>query len=69
MRKLKHSKGVGFLLFQVKQKPIQFPKHGENEFPENRESMGNHKHSKVMRFLNVSRETDIHTFPKTRKKT
>ena len=33
MKKPKHSKVMGFLMFQVEQKSIQFPKHGENEFP------------------------------------
>ena len=65
MRKPKHFKVMGFLMFQGKQKPIIFPRHGENEFPKNRETNENHKHDEVMAWLNVSGKTDIHTFPET----
>ena len=65
MRKPTYSKVMGFLIFQVKQKPMQFPKHGENEFPRIWESMANPKHSEIMGFLNASGETDIHRFAET----
>ena len=65
MKKLKNSKVMAFLMFQVKHKPIQFPKHGEYEFPKIRESMRNPKHSEVIGFLYVSGETDIHRFRET----
>ena len=51
MRKAKHSKVMGFLMIQVKQKARPFPKHWENEFRYCRERMRKPKYSKVMRFL------------------
>ena len=52
-------------LFCVKQKSMQFPKHGKSEFSLYGKSMGKYKHSKFMGFLNISREAKIHKISKT----
>ena len=51
-------------MFCVKQKSIQFPKHGKSELPYYGKSIGKHKHPKAMGFLQVSREAEIYTIPK-----
>ena len=52
-------------IFCLKQKSMQFPKHGKTGFPLYGKSMGKHKHFKFMVFLNISDEAEIHTIPKT----
>ena len=51
-------------IFCLKQKSMQFPKHGKTGFPLYGKSMGKHKHFKFMGFLNISGEAEIHTIPK-----
>ena len=46
--------------FRVKQKSMQFPKHGMSEFPCYSKSMGKHQ---VTGFLHISCEAEMHTFP------
>ena len=43
---------------------MQFPNHRMSEFPCYGKSMRKHKHSKVIGFLYISREAEIHTIPK-----
>ena len=50
--------------FWVKQKSIQFPKHGESGFPQYRKSMGEHKHFKFMGSLSILGEAESIQFPK-----
>ena len=52
-------------IFHLKQKFIQFPKHGKSRFPLHGKSMGKNKHFKFVDFLNISDEAEIHTIPKT----
>ena len=52
-------------IFCLKQKSMQFPKHGKTGFPLYGKSMGKHKHFKFMVFLNISDEAEIHAIPKT----
>ena len=52
-------------IFRLKQKSMQFPKHGKSGFPLYGKSMGKHKHFRFMGFLNFSDEAEIHTIPKT----
>ena len=42
----------------------QFQSHRMSEFPCYRKSMKKHKHSKVICFLHISREAEIHAIPK-----
>ena len=65
-RKTEHSKSKHSYIFHVKQKSIQFLKHGKSEFPLYGKSMGKHIHSKIMMgFLIFLRETEIHIISKT----
>ena len=52
-------------IFHLKQKSMQFPKHGKSEFPLYGKSMGKQKHFKFMGFLNSSDKAEIHTIPRT----
>ena len=52
-------------IFRLKQKTMQFSKHGKSGFALYGKSMGKHKHFKFMVFLNISDEAEIHTIPKT----
>ena len=45
---------------------MQFPKHGKRELPQYGKSMGKNKHSKIMKFLNISCEAETHTISKPR---
>ena len=45
---------------------MQFPKFGIVGFPFYGKSMGKKKHSKIIRFRNISCEAEIHTIPKHR---
>ena len=49
----------------MEQKPMNFPKHGISEFLCYGKIMRKHKHSKVMDFLHISREAEIHTIAKS----
>ena len=49
----------------MEQKPMNFPKHGISEFLCYGKIMRKHKHSKVMNFLHISREAEIHTIAKS----
>ena len=51
-------------IFWVKQKSIRFQKHGKRGFPQHGKSMGKHKHSTFIGFLNLLGEAEIHTIPK-----
>lgn len=53
-------------IFRMKQKPIQFLKQENTEFEQYRKSKGkNEKHSKIMGFLNIFCEAEIHTIFKS----
>ena len=52
MGKHKHFKVKVSYNFHLKQKSMQFPKHGKNGFPLYEKSMGKHKHFKFMGLLN-----------------
>ena len=52
-------------IFYLKQKSMQFPKHGKKGFPLYGKSMEKHKHFKFMGFLNISDKAEIHTIPRT----
>ena len=43
---------------------MQFRKHEESEFPLKGKSTEKHKYSKVIGFLNILREAEIHTISK-----
>ena len=51
-------------IFHLKQKSMQFPKHGKTVFSLYRKNMRKHKHSKVLGFSNILGEAEIHTVPK-----
>ena len=55
-------------IFRLKQKSMQFPKHGKSGFPLYGKSMEKHKHFKSMGFLNILDEAEIHTIPRTLEK-
>lgn len=52
-------------IFCVEQKSIHLQKHGKSELPQYQKSTGQHTHSKIMGFLNISREAELHTISKT----
>ena len=52
-------------VFRVKQKFMQLPNHWNNEFSLPVKNMAKHKNSKIMDFLNISREAETHSVPKT----
>ena len=52
-------------IFPMIQKSMQFPKHGKSGFPLYGKSMEKHKHFKLMDFLNISDEAEIHTISRT----
>ena len=52
-------------MFRVKQKTVQFPKHGKSELPYYGKSIGKRKHPEAMSFIQISREAEIHAIPNT----
>ena len=52
-------------IFRLKQKSMQFPKHGKSGFPLYGKSMAKQKHFKFMVFSNISNKAEIHTIPIT----
>ena len=52
-------------IFRLTRKSMQFPKHGKSGFPLYGKSMEKHKHFKLMDFLNISDEAEIHTISRT----
>ena len=59
------SKLIVSKIFCLKQKSMQFPKHGKKWFPLYGKSMEKHKHFKFMGFLNISDKAEIHAIPRT----
>ena len=55
------SKLHAFKIIWMKQKSMQFPKHGKSGFPQYRKNLGKHKHFK---FMGLG-EAEIHAIPKT----
>lgn len=60
----KYGKAQAFQSYWFLKYFVQFPKHGESKFPQDRKIMRKPTHSKVMGFLNISGEEEIHKIPK-----
>ena len=65
MGKVQKNPSDGFpKILRVKQKCVDFPKHGKIEFPFCGKSIGKQKHSKILTFLNILGEVEIRKIPK-----